>query len=358
MARFLLRQFGIGNPPEIRKIGALDTHYVNESPFHSRSAIGWLVVVIAILCPGAVNSADSDLTLAREFLNDHAVIEQIPERPQNFEALVRRVSETPDPESKFGYFVFSIARHSEKLLSAKQARQLDHLIANRKQAEPNWHDVRNLVRVRAQIALWDYAAETDPKLAEAKRATWEKWTDLRLAYMFQEFVATEKFQRAAWDLLTTEQQTALRSGKWDKHLKKSTGHGRLFSADKQITRVLGKPDARDSFSRSEKAWRKRWETMWETYQEAARFERKRESSMDLADEAFAIHASQERYAPAFRAFAEQECEAIRELLQSGYRLNDEARRALANHRETLRNEALDSYAECPAEMLDLLKPDR
>lgn len=337
-------------------MGAVDTHYVNEPPFHSRSAIGRLMVVIAILCPGAAHSADSDLGLAREFLNDHAVIEQIPERPQNFEALVRRVSETPDPESKFGYFVFSIARHSENLLSAEQARQLDDLIANRKQAEPNWHDVRNLVRVRAQIALWDYAAETDAKLAEAKRATWEKWTDLRLAYMFQEFVATEKFQRAAWDLLTTEQQSALRSGKWDKHLKKSTGHSRLFSADKQITRALGKPDAPESFDRAQSAWRERWETMWETYQEAAAFERKREFTMDLAGEDFAIHAWQERYAPAFRAFAEHECEAIRELLHSGYSLNANQRDALNVHRETLRSEALNKYQESAADLLEILSP--
>ena len=322
-----------------------------------------LSVIMPFLFLQATTSGSSELPAsererAESFLETHAVIDLLPTRPDAFESISRQVSQTPDPKSKFGYLVFSIARHGEKLLTPPQVADLDALVEKRKSAPIDWHDVRNLVRVRAQLALWDYAAETNPDHALPLRRQWDAWTDLRLAYMLQEFVATERFQRAAWEILTDDQRRSLRSGAWDSHLRKRTGHRRLFSADKQIARVLGKPDFPDAFTDQEAAWRKRWDAMWTRYQAAATFERKRESSMNLADEAFAIHAWNDRYAPAFRAFVVHECEAIRDLLQAGYRLDDEARRALANHRETLRNEALDRYAECPAEMLALLKPDR
>ncbi|MDF1812929.1 MAG: hypothetical protein P1V20_11965 [Verrucomicrobiales bacterium] len=298
---------------------------------------------------------DESIKAARSFLENNAVISSPPHKTSGYEATVSRINAKPDPESKFGYIVFSIARHSQQLLSPDQAHALDTLIEARKNAEINWHDVRNLIRVCAQIALWDYAMETDPENATELNKQWQQWSTLRLDYMFEEFADKERFQRAAWNVLTDAQRNSLRAGEWDQYMKKSTGHGRLFSADKQIARVLGKPNHPAAFNTLLTDWQERWQTMWDTYQEAAAFERKREFSMDIASEAFSLHAWKNRYAPAFRAFAEHECEALRQLLQTGYQLDETARGKLNQHRAKLRTDALKKYKHSPEELLNLLR---
>ena len=40
-----------------------------------------------------------------------------------------------DPKTKFGYVVFSVARHSKKLLSDEQAEAISKIIEARKNAE-------------------------------------------------------------------------------------------------------------------------------------------------------------------------------------------------------------------------------
>lgn len=296
----------------------------------------------------------ADPGTAREFLHQHSLVESLPEKPANFSSLRAEIARTPDPASQFGYIVFSLGRHKDKLLDPEQGEKLTSLIEERKRAAINWHDVRNVVRVRAQIALWEYA-EADEKAAALKKERWNTWTDLRLEFMFQEFVDKERFQRDAWNILTEVQKQSLLSGKWDEYLKKSTGHRRLFSADKQITRILGRPDHPDKFETLEATWRSRWEKMWNTYQEAAAFERKREFAMDLASGEFSLHAWKDFYEPAFRDFATHECEAIRELLQTGYQRDSKTLQSLEDHRTGLRSDALEKYSHCPDELLAVLK---
>lgn len=294
--------------------------------------------------------AEDSIKTASRFLQDNPVLRDYPEAPENFSAIHSQIAQHADPESKFGFIVFSMARHGEKLLNETQREQLDALIEKRSSATLNWHDVRNMVRVKTQIAMWDYAEEIDADSAAKKKAIWGAWADLRVAYMEQEFFDKEQFQRAAWNILTDANRQNLRSGKWDKFMKRSTGHSRLFSADKQISRVLGKPDRLDEFTATEVKWKKQWDVMSETYEAESLFERKREFAMDLADEDFSITSWRNSYTPAFREFAEHECDAIRELLQSGYEIDKVAQGKLNAFREKLSTDAATKYAKAPEEM--------
>lgn len=94
-----------------------------------------LIAVIAILQAGigagestTANEPGNDLQRATAFLESHAVIDLLPTRPDAFESIASEIDQVPDPESKFGYLVFSIARHSGKLLTSAQAAKLDALI--------------------------------------------------------------------------------------------------------------------------------------------------------------------------------------------------------------------------------------
>jgi|TARA_B110000305_G_C19388998_1_gene613802 hypothetical protein len=309
-----------------------------------------LTLLGLLISPLTADEQVTELSNARNFLEANAVLSQSPEQPADYPTVHSQISDRPDPESKFGYIVFSIARHGEKLLTETQKGQLDALIEERSSTAINWHDVRNMVRVKAQIAMWDYAGETDATLAAAKQKTWSEWTDLRVAYMEEEFIDKERFQRTAWNILTDSNKQDLLIGKWDKYLKKSTGHGRLFSANKQISRVLGKPDHLVEFASAEAEWRRRWDIMWKAYEAESLFERKREFAMGLADETFSIASWRKNYAPAFRAFAEHESDAIRELLQNGYELDETTREKLGAFQQKLGTDAAAKYDKAPEAM--------
>jgi len=314
-----------------------------------------LIAAPLVILLHGVSTADESQVIAQAFLESNAVLDQWPSAPDDFEAIHSEIARRGDPESKFGYIVFSIARHGEKLLTEEQRTQLTDLIGKRAAATIDWHDVRNLIRVKAQVALWEYAAETDLALAAKLKRDWDSWTDLRIAYMEQEFFDKERFQRAAWNLLTEKNKEDLLGGKWDRYLKKEAGHGRLFSADKQVTRVLGKPDKPEAFNKVKGVWRTQWNIMWNAFQSESEFERKREFSMDVADETFAITSWRQNYVPGFREFAEHECDAIRALVQAGYKIDGEARIEIENYRGNLRKGALEKHKELPPEIHALLQ---
>ena len=160
--------------------------------------------------------------------------------------------------------------------------------------------------------------------------------------MFQEFVDKERFQRAAWDLLIPAQHDAIRSGEWDKYLKRDTGHKRLFSADKQVTRVFGKPQDSAQFDAAVDKWKNLWQPMWDRYQAASLFQCQREFAMDRADESFAIYSWSE-YATEFRDFVTTECDAIREIIQTGYSIDDDLLSKSEALHEKLRADMLKKY---------------
>ena len=294
--------------------------------------------------------AADPIDAARDFLEQNRAFRGTIGPSADFDTVREKIASMNDPKTKFGYVVFSVARHSKKLLSDEQAEAISKIIEARKNAEVNWHDIRNVVRVHAQIRLWKYAAKSDAAEAKKLRADWKAWNDLRIAFMFEEFVAQERFQRAAWDVLTVEQRKALLSSEWDPFLKKSMGHGRLFSANKQVQRVFGKADDENKFDAAVDHWEKAWEPVFEYYQAASEFQRKREFSMDDAGENFAA-ASWKEYASAFRGFSETECDAIRGLVQAGYEKDAEFLNKITNFQTKLRADMVKKYESNAAEFL-------
>ena len=216
--------------------------------FEGKKSIGLSVFCLFLifsfgLCPGAEDGLSVQFKKAEKFLAENRLSGGGVVRPGNYVAVHRLISKTKDPESQFGYIVFSIARHSAQLLNHDQAVKLAALIESRKNAKVNWHDVRNIVRVHSTIAMWHYVSALDAEELAKRKRGWEAWRELRLAYMQEEFIAKERFQRAAWDILTAEQKQKLLSGEWDKFLKKNTGHKRLFFADRIVRRAVGRnPD--------------------------------------------------------------------------------------------------------------------
>ena len=75
-----------------------------------------------------------------------------------------------------------------------------------------WHDARDTARMQGLIILWAYATESNEDDAAELKKVWEQWNDLRPAYMFQEFIAKEQFQRKVWAVLTPEQKAQLIAG--------------------------------------------------------------------------------------------------------------------------------------------------
>jgi len=300
-----------------------------------------LVITSLGILFATVATAEERTVRASDFLRANRASTATTATNTDFRQLQKRIATRPDPESKFGYIVFSVARHRNQLLSDEQATQLDTLIDARRNAAINWHDVRNIVRVHAVIAMWDYAQSRDDSVSRYRK-TWEAWTDLRLAYMFEEFIVAERFHRAFWAILNTDQRAKLLSGEWDSYLKKSTGHKRLFSAGKQVRRVMGKPDHPEAFDRASTLWNERWQAMHQGYLAASKFQRQRQFSMDLTDEDFDVEAWDE-YATAFRAFVTMECDAVRDILQTGYDLDAAATAQLDQTRDQLHTDMIEKY---------------
>ncbi len=311
-----------------------------------------LLVLFINISTGFATATPGKLEIAKIFLAENRISKGKTVRPDNYDELKKVIASSKDPQSKFGYIVFSLARHSDKLLEKDQAAQLDSLIESQREATINWHDVRNVVRDQAVIAMWNYAAAPTNHSQETARrgAEWEAWTDLRLAYMFEEFVARERFQRAVWDILALEQRKKIRSGEWDKLLKKSTGHKRLFYADRIVSRALDLPDHPAALDTAVEHRRNLWEPMRDHYQNAARFERQCEFSMDLTDEKF-VFATWSDYAKAFRAFATAECESVREILQAGYDTDAKLAEKLDQHLLPLRSEMVTRFRPGAADLL-------
>lgn len=284
------------------------------------------------------------LTGARQFLDEHRVYTQKLTPPANFAELHTKIAGSRDPGTKFGPYIFALANPKAKVLSEDQLAKVKAVIAARGASPVNWHDARNVVRVQSLITMWAYVAETDPAKTAALEKEWNAWNDLRLAYMFEEFVAQERFQRAAWAVFTPEQKHRLIAGELDAHIKKSTGHSRAFSAQKQVLKVLGKPMDKAAFDEVTARWEKKWESVADQTEAAAKFDRQREMAMDDADEAFAVAAWSEQET-AFRAFAQGERDAIRDLVQASYQKSPDLTLAIAKVREQLRAQMVEKYGE-------------
>jgi hypothetical protein len=261
--------------------------------------------------------ADDRLRIAQDFLDQHRVYRGSPVSPADFEAQHAMITGSRDPESKFGPVIFAFAKPEVPVLTPAQRIQLTAVIEQRSHGPVNWHDARNIVRVQSLIALWAYAAESNVSEVARLDHVWSGWNDLRLAYMFEEYVARERFQRAAWAVFTPEQRQQIVAGKLDSLIKKNMGHRRAFSANKQVIKMLGKPANPSAFNRVVARWEKKWEAVSQQSERSDKFNRQREWVMDQTDETFAVAAWPEQET-AFRNFTQSERDAIRDLIQAGY----------------------------------------
>ncbi len=298
-------------------------------------------------------SSREKIAAAKRYLADfsHYLVTPIPAK--RYERLRASVSEVRDLETQFGPYIFALKNPKAGVLTDQQIEQIETLVEERQGSEVNWHDSRNTIRMQGLITLWAYATEWDDETAATLKKEWEQWNDLRLAYMFDEFISKEHFQRRAWAVFTSEQKQKLIAGDYDSHIRKNTGHTKAFSANKQVLRALGEPDHPAAFdvviARREAAW----QDVVTAHRTTAKFSRQRELSMDETDEAFAIEFWKEQEA-AFRLFTQAERDGIRELIQTGYENSPELVEKAAAFREGLRQQMLEKYSEHAADLLRML----
>lgn len=295
-------------------------------------------------------SGEDRLTAAREFLDVNRVSTQEMVVPANYKVLHARIAASRDPETKFGPYIFALANSKSKVLSEEQLEKLRDVIEARRTNPVNWHDVRNIVRVQSLLAMWELAAATDEARVSELEREWQAWNELRLAYMFEELVMRDRFQRAAWAVFTLEQREKLVAGDYDILIKKNTGHRRVFSAHKQVLKALGKPQDKAAFDAAVVEWEKKWEAVTEWNMGAARFDRQREMAMDQADESFAVISAKESER-VFSEFTRAERDAIRDLVQAGYAGDTALGKKAAATRDKLRNKMLTDYREHGEELL-------
>ena len=298
----------------------------------------------------ATLQGEERVDVAQRYLDENRISDQTFVRPVNYGEIHAKITSSHDPQTKFHPYIFNLSNPKSKVLSLEQRENIQALIEQRKNRPVQWHDVRNTVRVQAQLVLWSYAIERDDQQASNLEKEWNRWNDLRLAYMFEEFVETERFQRDVWAIFTTEQKQRLIAGDWDAYIKKNTGHSRAFTAHKQVVKALGKPPNKTEFDRAVIEWERKWQPVSTEIEASAKFERQRELSMDESNEAFAVAAWMEQET-AFRIFSLAERDAIRELVSAGYPSANDLKSTIATYQEKLRLEMIEKYREHAGELL-------
>tara|TARA_B110000305_G_scaffold95171_2_gene107169 strand:- start:4525 stop:5436 length:912 start_codon:yes stop_codon:yes gene_type:complete len=293
---------------------------------------------------------DDRLGIAQEFLDQHRVFRESLVSPENFETQHAMIAGSRDPESKFGPVIFAFANPKVPVLTPEQRIQLSAVIEQRNDGPVNWHDARNIVRVQSLIAMWAYAAASNAAEVARLDQVWRGWNDLRLAYMFEEYVARERFQRAAWAAFTPEKRQRIVAGNHDSLIKKNVGHRRAFSANKQVIKMLGAPANPSAFNRVVAQWEKQWEAVSEQSERSDKFNRQREWLMDQTDEAFAVAAWPEQET-AFRNFTQSERDAIRDLIQVGYSNEANLAKKITTIQQQLRTLIFEKYTEYAEQFL-------
>ena len=208
----------------------------------------WAFALLLLLADSSPIHAQDKLAAAERYLADHLQEAMDPFPDPDYEKLLTKISALRDPETKFGPYIFGLKKPTTGILTDEQIAAIDELIEKKNASPINWHDARNTARMQGLITLWAYATESDEDYAAELKKIWEQWNNLRLAYMFQEFIAKEQIQRRVWAVLTPEQKTQLIAGEYDEHIKKNIGHARSFSAAKRVLKGFGEPDHPEEFA--------------------------------------------------------------------------------------------------------------
>lgn len=269
------------------------------------------------------------------------------------EDIKEKINRLRDPETQLGAVLSSLLGKEESPLTETQREQLTQLMENRKKKDVNWHDVRNIIRMHADMAMWDYAISHKPDVVALKKDSWLDWNNLLLDYMKQEYIEKEDYQKQAWDILTAEQKKQLLDGEFDSWIKKHIGHLKKFSAHKQVTKFMKKPTNQAGYDKVTKEWEEKWKSVQSTILKAREFQRKREFARDLYDTDFST-ASWEVTEKAFRNFALAEGEAIREITQASYGDQRYLKKKVDGYREQLSGEMVERYGDGAEDFLKVL----
>jgi hypothetical protein len=254
------------------------------------------------------------------YLEQHRVRAEKPaDGLEKFAEAMAAVERRPDPFTSFETFIFGIKRRSARLLAPEQSKRWEEMLARHTPITRRWHDERNLVRCLFERVRWDYAVSDDGRAAETKREM-ARWLDLRMAWMFEEEIAHDRFCRDAWKILTDEQRRKILAGEWDGQVKKSTGHSYESWADRIVTRALGKPQDKAAFDRAAAAQKAAYAAPHGRYTAAATRHRRASFAMDVNSEETVI-ASWREVDRTFREIVLAEAEAIRVLCRAGYALS-------------------------------------
>ncbi len=222
----------------------------------------------------------------------------------------------PDPETFFLYYAFGIRRHSERLLSAEQAAQLNTVIESRAKIGKRWHDERNALRCKYYHVMWQYVGADDIE-AERLNAELGFWMKLRMRWTQQEHLAEYRFADEFWNILTSEQQHRLIGGEWKEYAKLDTGHTRSDTTAKFIVKSIGKPDHPKEFDEATVQWSEQRKSLHQTLAQCETEERCVAFAMDRNSEAMvfqACEASTEAYAKLYLT----EAASIRQIVHLGY----------------------------------------
>lgn len=266
----------------------------------------------------AAQSGSSDLPARLAgYIEKHRVRAEKPAGGlDKFVEAVAVIERRPDPLTNFETFIFGIKRHSARLLTPEQAKRWEEMLARHTPVTLRWHDERNLVRCLFERIRWDYAVADDAHAATVRREL-ERWLDLRMAWMFEEEIAHDRFCCDAWQILTDDQRRKILTGEWDGQVKKSTGHSYESWADRIVTRALGKPKDQAAFDRAAAAQKAAYAAPHARYTVAATRHRRVSFALDVNSKDMVI-ASWREVDRMFREIVLAEAEAIRALCHAGY----------------------------------------
>lgn len=303
--------------------------------------IRYVFLVLSFYTPSL---ASSDLASAKAYLAKYQLESELKISLDRSSECYEKVSQLRDPETKMWVYIFGLSNPKKKVLTEDQCQSIKKIIEERRELEVNWHDVRNIIRVKANLCLWEQIlAENEVESAKLK-VEWQEWSRLRLAYMYQENLASMQFFKKCWNVFTEEQKKNILNGKFEHLIKKNKGHARKFSADKIVQKTLGKPDKVKDFHQIIEKWKGKWSDFYLRFSKAMLLSRKYEGYMDKCSKGFGI-AIWNDYSNLFAEFLQLEGESVIEIVGASYTLGDEQRLKIKKSIVKMKLDMISKYSD-------------
>ncbi|MFK8112356.1 MAG: hypothetical protein AB8B91_09145 [Rubripirellula sp.] len=266
----------------------------------------------------------------------------------------RQIDSRRDPQTSFESFIYGIARHQAKLLTTPQSVRWDQMIEDHAAIKSRLHDERNTIRSKTLIGEWMLGTLHDAETIRHTEQQLDGWLDLHLDYVFQEWMAHQRFRRDAWELLSRDQRAHVLSGDWDQYVRKSIGHLRKYSADKIVRRALGPPEHESAVAALVQQQQTAHAPIHDDYTRAATRLRKLTFAMDLNSEAL-LAAEWPRYKSAFRSFLLAQRRDVPALIRAGYDTESAKNQAAINSaRRLLRDKVFEKFRPHAQDLVSLI----